>query len=63
LNDPNRNNGTTHNSKTWTIVTYCRPLVRKISDLFKQTKVNIDFRSMNTKYYLIKPKTHKTIDT
>jgi hypothetical protein len=62
LNDPNQNNSTAHNSKTCMTFTYYSPLVRKISNLFKQINVNIACLSTNAVYDFMKPKTNYTID-
>jgi hypothetical protein len=62
LNAPNWNISTIHNSKPWMTFTYYNPIIQKITNLFKHTKVNITVCSSNTIYNLIKPKIHSTID-
>jgi hypothetical protein len=44
----NRQNETTNAKKKWTVFTYFSPLVRKITNLFKQTQLRIAFRATNT---------------
>ena len=41
---------------------YYRPLVRKITNLFKQIEVNIVFCITNAVYDLMKSETHNTLD-
>jgi hypothetical protein len=46
--------------KKWATFTYCTPKVRKIINLFKNTNVNIAFKSPNTIRQLLKPKMYAT---
>jgi hypothetical protein len=62
LNAPNQNSSTIHNSKPCISFTYYSPVIQKITNLCKDTKVNITICSMNTIYNLIQPKIHSTID-
>ena len=40
----------------WAIFTYHSPLIRKITNLFKQTDIKIAFRNTNTILHIIRPK-------
>jgi len=48
-------NGNNKN-KNWTTFTYCNPRIRKITNLFKHTNIEIAFKSTNTFQQLTKPK-------
>ena len=44
-------------SKKWAHFTYHSPQIRKFTNLFKHTKINIAFKSTNTIQHCTKPKT------
>jgi hypothetical protein len=48
--------------KKWATFTYTSPQIRKITNLFKHTDVNISFKGYNTMAQLLKPdrNTHQT---
>jgi hypothetical protein len=48
------------NNKKWATFTYHNPNIRKITNMFKQTNVNIAFRNVNTIRQCVKPNTAKT---
>jgi len=50
-------------NKKWAIFTYHSPKIRKLTNLFKHTNINIAFKSTNTIQQYTKPKTRaKTLD-
>jgi hypothetical protein len=48
----------TETNKKWAFFTQYNPTIRKVTNLFKHTDVDIAFRSTNTLYKLTKPKPH-----
>jgi hypothetical protein len=48
LQNKTRTTNTTDTNKKWAIFTYHNPNIRKITNLFKNTNINIAFRSTNT---------------
>jgi hypothetical protein len=54
----NTQTNTTDNNKKWAIFTYHSPNIRKITNLFKHTNINIAFRSANTLFQRLKPRNH-----
>jgi len=48
-------------NKKWTIFTYHSPLIRKVTNLFKNTDIHIAFKSNNTIYQQLAQKANNTI--
>ena len=49
-------------SHQWTTFTYFSPKIKKITNIFKDTKLNIAFRTTNTIAKIIKPKIDQVTD-
>jgi hypothetical protein len=53
-------NSTKDENKKWATFTYHSSKIRKITNLFKHTNINIAFKSTNTILHLTEPKMHDT---
>ncbi len=58
-NNKDHTNNEQHTKKIRTTLTYYSPLVRKITNLFKHTNIQISFKTTNTVQHLTQPSTHQ----
>jgi hypothetical protein len=53
-NNKTSNTQTQHNNKKWVTFEYHNPIIRKVTNIFKNAKLNITYRVSNTTQNLLK---------
>jgi hypothetical protein len=61
MNSPNSHN-ISHMPRNWALFTYYRPLVQKITNVFRNTHAHIAFHSTKSIYDILKLETNNTAD-